>query len=128
LPAFVTLAGLALALWLAGRYGNPLALYAAGVVVVLKLAIDTARLTPPDAAWFRQLVLLGQYSLMAYVAQIALIQLVFKATGSQRVESGPLTLGVLVGVSAACWLGCRAMERMRRRAPLVDRAYRWVFA
>lgn len=127
-PALVTLAGLALTLWLAGRYGSSLALYTAGVVVVWRLAVDTARLVPPAAAWFRQAVLLGRYSLMAYVAQIALIQLVFKATGSHRAEPGPMTLGLTLGVAAACWLGCLAVERLRRRAPLADRAYRLVFA
>jgi hypothetical protein len=128
-PAAVTLAALAVALWLAGRYGNPLVLYDVGVVVVLKLAIDAARLAPPSSAWFGQAVLLGRYSLMAYVAQIALIQLAFKASGSLRAEpAAPMTLAFALGTGVACWLGCLAMERLRHRAPLVDRAYRMVFA
>ena len=128
LPAFVILLSLALALWLAGRYGSPLALYIVGVVVVLKFVIDAVRLAPPAAWWFRNVVLIGQYSLMAYVAQIALIQLAFKAAGSPRAEPGLTTLVFIVIVVAACLLGCLAMQRLRRRAPLVDRAYRMVFA
>ena len=74
------------------------------------------------------MVRVGQYSLMAYVAQIALIQLAFKATGSHRAEPGLATLAFTLIVAAACLLGCLAMQRLRRGAPLVDRAYRVIFA
>lgn len=120
--------GLAVALLLAGWLSEPLLAYSLGVAVILRLMHDLAGRLASEGLSTRLLVLLGQYSLLAYIGQIVLIQLVFRAAGGQR---APLGLGIVlqgVAVTALMTVLCVIVDRLRRRAPWCDRAYRLVFA
>ncbi len=126
--ANVTIIGLTMAIWLGGRHGSPLSLYCAGVALVLKFLLDAVRLPSPMSSWFGQVVRLGQYSLFAYIVQIVLIQLLFRALGGERDEHGYVTAALIVAVALGCALLCNGLERLRARFVSIDRTYRWVFA
>lgn len=121
-----TAVGLLLALWLAGRYGDPLVFYCIGVAFVLRFMHDAVRWLP--GRWLRQAALVGRYSLPAYIAQVLLIQCLFRALGGQRVEPDTGTLAFIVTVAAATVALCVLTDRLRSRSSVIDRTYRWVFA
>jgi len=119
--------GLLGAVWLSGHSGINVATYSLSIAVVLLFmyAFGAALLrakTPTEAT-----ILLGRYSLLAYIAQIVVIQVGFRALGGQRTEVGILTLGMCVGTAILLIVGIRLLEHMRKRSALVDRCYRAVF-
>jgi hypothetical protein len=80
------------------------------------------------SAWTgRQLVLLGRYSLLGYLAQIALIRvMVWGAGGNPRHWDGVIAVGMLTTV--LLFLLVHLVSALRRRSRLVDASYKCVFA
>ncbi len=120
-------AGLPVAVLVSGWLAEPLLAYSASVAIVLRFLHDLAARHKPGRRWTRTLVLLGQYSLPAYIGQIVLIQLLFRAAGAERTAPG---LHVLLHGLAAAVLTitlCVGLDLARRRAAWCDRAYRFVF-
>jgi hypothetical protein len=120
--------GLPAAVAVAGWLDDPLLAYSLGVAMVSRLLHDLAGQIAPDGSAARLLLRLGQYSLLAYIAQIVIIQLLFRASGGQRSALGPDI--VVQGLAAASLLIvlCAVVERLRHRFGWCDRAYRLVFA
>lgn len=118
---------LAVVLWFTGRYGDAGALYIVGVALILKLLHGGAHRLREDGALARELVRLGRYSLFAYVAQIALIQSMFRALGAQRWGVGLEVLALGLAAALLTGLLCIALDRLRSSSHAVDKAYRWVF-
>lgn len=74
------------------------------------------------------IILLGQYSLLGYIAQIAALQVLHLGIRHTRLGAGS---GMVVSFVAAIVLTILAVEaahRARRNFGAVDRMYRWVFA
>ncbi len=113
----------ALVVALTGLYGTEGVLYVLGVAAIVKLVRDAVRTTSPGP-----LVLLGRYSLFAYVVQIVCIHVLFRLFGGQRWHVGTEVLALGLVSAAATWATCVVVDRLRRRSPLVDRAYRHLFA
>lgn len=75
----------------------------------------------------RHLIRVGQYSLVAYVAQIGLLQLLVRPLGRpdpDSVEAAVMFGGTLVGMSVIVELA----KWLRGKSALADRAYKLVFA
>jgi hypothetical protein len=73
-------------------------------------------------------VRLGRYSLICYIAQIAVIQLLFRSAGARRWElgAGVIALCLLTGLAM---IGlCAALEALRARSGVIDRSYRFLFS
>jgi len=109
------------------RWNVPFALQAVGVcittVLLYVLASTRLRTGPVRAA----LIELGQYSLLAYVVQIAILQSWRRAvdvSALSRVES----LAILAGAAIMTWGIVRLVRVIRLCAPFADRLYRTVFA
>jgi peptidoglycan/LPS O-acetylase OafA/YrhL len=117
----------AVVVWFTGRFGDAGALYIVGVAMILKLLHDGVARLREGGAVTRELVRMGRYSLFGYIAQIAVIQLMFRALGSQRWSVGleVLALGLAAALTTA--LLCVAMDRLRASSRAADTAYRWVF-
>jgi peptidoglycan/LPS O-acetylase OafA/YrhL len=120
--------GLTAAILLTGLFGSSDAAYLAGVAAIVRLAHDGARLADANAAVMRQLVRLGRYSLIAYIGQIALIQIVFRLTGAQRWAVGWEVAAIGTFAAVSVLVLCALVERGRQASPVVDKAYRLVFA
>ncbi len=72
-------------------------------------------------------ILLGKYSLLAYISQIAILQIL--AAGFHRLHLG--IAGLILSFLSAFALTIASVEivdRTRIRIPSVDKMYRWVFA
>jgi peptidoglycan/LPS O-acetylase OafA/YrhL len=125
---FVLTPMLAVTLWFTGRWGGQGPLYVVGVALIFKLLHDGARQLPESGAVMRLATLLGRYSLFAYIAQIALIQFLFRASSTQRWGVGA-EVALLCLVTAALMIAsCMALDRARLSSPLVDKSYRLVFS
>jgi peptidoglycan/LPS O-acetylase OafA/YrhL len=75
----------------------------------------------------RLIILLGQYSLFGYIAQIAVLQLLHR--GLRYVDLGPGALGIsFLGAFALTILSVEVVHRVRARSTAVDGLYRAVFA
>jgi hypothetical protein len=72
-------------------------------------------------------ILLGKYSLLAYISQIAILQIL--AAGFHRLNLGIAGLSLsFLAAFALTIASVEIVDRARRRMSGVDRVYRWVFA
>jgi hypothetical protein len=78
--------------------------------------------------WFgRQTVVLGQYSLLGYLVQIAVLQGVVKVLGGRPQHvAGVVVVCVLTAI--ATWIIVRTVHHFRRKSRMVDISYKSVFA
>ena len=107
--------------------GHVFAVQLLGALVVLLLIVSSAirHVWPP---WFsRRLHLLGQYSLLCYVVQIAALQLMSRFFGRPDPLSLP-ALCLFVGAMVVTYAAAAAAKVLRRRSAMADRVYRLVFA
>lgn len=75
----------------------------------------------------RHVILLGQYSLFGYVAQIAILQLL--SSGFRYLHIGQGTLGIsFVAAFALTMVAVESVDRARERSMVVDGVYKVIFA
>lgn len=75
----------------------------------------------------RQIIILGRYSLLAYLAQIAILQMLVKLCGGRPDHwAGVLVFGV--ATTAILFVIVRLVHAQRQRLPVVDLFYKAVFA
>ena len=124
----LSLAGLTLAVWLTGRYGDNTAIYTIGIVFVIGLLYDLAKTVSANTQLGRWTILLGRYSLISYIAQIALIQAVYRFVVMRRLPLGFPIAVYCVMVAAVLVAMCLLLELTRLHSTAVDRSYRAIFS
>lgn len=109
------------------RFGEtfPVQTTAAVVSVLLLFAIG---LRTDSTNWLgRQIVVLGNYSLFAYLAQIPLLRVLAKLWGGQ--PDAPVSVALLILLaSGLLWVLVLGVDRLRKESRPVDTSYRAVFA
>lgn len=126
--ALAAAVGVVVSVWLTAQLGTTVSGYAIGIALLLGSAAALVVALPQIAPVEATLTALGRYSLICYIAQIAIIQAVFKATASQRWDAAaPVTA---LGIATALLLValCVALDTVRRESALADRSYRLVFS
>jgi peptidoglycan/LPS O-acetylase OafA/YrhL len=107
--------------------GNVLA-YGLAIALTLKLVYDAAARLPPDSRIERAGILLGRYSLVGYIVQIACLHLLHKALVFPDLPV-ILRLSINVVVTIAFLLAlCTGLDRLRRESRWIEKSYRLVFA
>jgi hypothetical protein len=102
--------------------------YSLGLAVMLALVYTVSRGLNPASALYRAAVLLGNYSLVAYVGQIAFLFFLHRALRGQAFSPG-MALGVAFASTCVfLWVGCLSLEALRHRSKLAEQTYRLVFA
>ncbi len=107
------------------RLGQPFLHQALAAFLALAAVYGASLLAPPHHAWTQRLVTLGRYSLVAYIAQIAFLQLYSHLAG----RPPPASLALLVMLGAALLftsLVAELIHALRRRFSTVAALYRWV--
>jgi peptidoglycan/LPS O-acetylase OafA/YrhL len=109
--------------WLSG---NVLA-YCFGIAALLKWVYDASRHIGSNNTFSRMLMLTGKYSLLCYVAQIAVLHLLRLILRQSQFEMthGPLLASLLT--AAAMVLLSDIVARLRQRSRWANAAYRAVF-
>jgi predicted acyltransferase len=124
----LTAALLAAGIWIAGPLGVNTTAYTIGVALVLIALYWAASAMNAGGAAAHWLALLGRYSLVGYILQIVLIQLLLRAMGGQRLPIGLELAAIGIATLTAVVATCRLLEWMRSRSRGVDGAYRFVFS
>jgi hypothetical protein len=124
----IAVVGLLASIWLVAQVYSNLALYAIGVALVIRFLHQAATGISANGRVGAVMILLGRYSLFAYIAQIGIIQVLARAMGRPSWPLGPepalYALAAWTLVVAATVTVARARERSAR----ADVAYRLVFA
>lgn len=98
----------------------------AAIVTVLLLFCCASNLD--CKGWFgQQMLLLGKYSLLGYLVQIAILQVAVRICG-QKTESIVGVVGLCLATMFLTALAIFAIDKLRRQARAVDYVYRLAFA
>jgi hypothetical protein len=98
-----------------------------GACIVLGLLCGVTAKIEGQGWWRNRLILAGQYSLLAYISQIGLLQTFSRLLG----RPDPLSVGAVVlfvGTIILMTLGVELTHWVRNRSPKVEFVYRAVFA
>lgn len=106
--------------------GDPYALQLTGVVTGLLLLYSLALKLPVETHIYKDVVLLGKYSLFGYIMQLGIIQATVRIFGPFTTPLAVVTL-TLVAL-AATWAATVTVHRLRAKARLVDVTYKAAFA
>src|SRR5215471_2638129 len=105
-----------------------LATYALGTMVILKLLYDLGKAVRPESGLARMCVLLGQYSLLCYIAQIIFMHALYRELSRPRWELGYET-GVIVFVTIVFLVVLSAgVAMLRDRYRFAARVYKLIFS
>ncbi len=105
----------------------PFGLRVAGVCLTLLVIYAIGDRSQTPGSLFGHVVVLGRYSLLAYIWQIALLQVLHRALNQSTLEVIGLSAS-LVASFALTMAGVEAMDRLRPRWQVLDQAYRYAFA
>lgn len=107
-------------------WGVTLPLQVASVILSAALLYIAGSKKEPGAAWGR-IILLGKYSLLGYVAQIAILQGLRKVSWLSQHALGVLLASLLLGTLLTL-ITVEVADFARRKSTLADSLYRLVFA
>ena len=75
----------------------------------------------------RRIILLGKYSLLAYIVQIGVLQTLFRGLRHLALGEGNLAAGLIV-TSVLTVAIIESVDRLRTRSAVLDRSYKMLFA
>jgi uncharacterized membrane protein len=99
----------------------------AGVCLTLMLVYQLGTITAETSGVGKLIVLVGKYSLFAYIAQVTILRLLRSALGYTDLSVGLLVLSFVVALALTI-LAVVVVDRARSISAMVDRVYREVFA
>ena len=114
-------------IWAITRWNVLFPLQVVGVCLSLAGIYSIAEVWGTDRRLSREIVLLGQYSLLSYVVQIAVLQFLRAAFRGFQPTGAALALPLIVTVVATV-VTIELADRIRPRSRAFDRLYRTVFA
>ncbi|MBE7537031.1 MAG: hypothetical protein HS122_01290 [Opitutaceae bacterium] len=111
-----------------GRYwGHVFEVQIAGAALAVFASLAAGQAVSPNGWLIRRVIVLGQYSLPAYVLQIAILQVILRLVGRPDPWSSAFYLWMLV-TTVVMTLLIEALAALRRVSPPSDRIYRFIFA
>jgi hypothetical protein len=108
-------------------FNVPFALQVIGVPLSVLLLYAIGRAWRSPVTPYRWVVELGKYSLFAYVAQIAALQLLRRSLRGHELSGAELAIPFVVALLAT-GLAVQIVAIVRQRSTLADSLYRAVFA
>jgi hypothetical protein len=106
--------------------GEPYAMQLTGVVIGLVVLYSVALKLPPESYMYRQVVLLGRYTLLGYIIQLGSIQVIVRLLGPFSTPLAVVVLGIVTLVIT--WAVILIIDRLRAKARFVDATYKAAFA
>ena len=102
--------------------------YALGTMVILKLLYDLSKAVGPRSCLARALILLGQYSLVCYIAQIIFMQAFSWALSRPRWELGYETIFVVFTTVVFLLVFGAGLATLCDRYRFVSKVYKLIFS
>lgn len=121
-------AGLLAAVILMKYLNDNLSTYALGTILILKLLYDLSKAAGTESRLARAAILLGQYSLACYIAQIVFMQMLHLGLLRPRWELGYETVLVILATVGFLLVFSAALAMFRHQRGFVARVYRLIFA
>ncbi len=109
------------------RWGHVFEVQLLGATLAVFVALAAGQAVSAQAWLVQRIIVLGQYSLLAYILQIAILQVILRIVGRPVPWSLPFHFWMVV-TTVLMTLAVEATVRLRRASPLSDRLYRAVFA
>jgi hypothetical protein len=97
------------------------------VCISLSLIYAAGQYAGASGLWQREIILLGRYSLLAYIGQIAVLQVLTRFVIHRGADWTGL-IGLLLLTLLITVVIIHVVDWIRRKRPLADRAYKLVFA
>jgi len=111
-----------------GRYwGHIFEVQIAGAALAVFASLGAGQAVSPNGWLSRRVIVLGQYSLPAYILQIAILQVILRLVGRPDPWSSAFYLWMLV-TTVVMTLLIEALASVRRVSSPADRIYRLIFA
>lgn len=98
------------------------------ILIVSKFVTEVSQMLDSNSLIRTSLVLLGRYSLFAYLAQILILQAVYRLLVKQRWDLGWEVFVICLGICVILIMACSLAEYLRKKHRHVDSVYRFVFA
>lgn len=108
------------------HYGYSYSIQIVGAAVSVIMLLSVSVKIGNGFLW-RGLMLLGKYSLLAYIIQIVILQLIMRLAGRPAPGSSPFWME-LFGTLALMTLTIIGIDWLRERSRLADSAYKWTLA
>lgn len=105
-----------------------LATYALRTIVILKLLCDLSKVVGPGSRLARASILLGQYSLVCYIAQIIFMQLLSRGLSRPRWELGYETIFVVFATVGFLLVLSAGLAMLCDHYRFVAKAYKLTFS
>jgi peptidoglycan/LPS O-acetylase OafA/YrhL len=100
-------------------------LYLINLLCTVLLANSAASKFNPESFVSRKLSLLGRYSLLSYLFQIAFLQCVRRVARDAIMDEWVL---VVIAATSMATLGCiEVTNRLKKKSKFVDQTYKWIF-
>lgn len=109
------------------RWGHVFEVQLLGATLAVFFALAAGQCVPVQAWVVRRIIVLGQYSLLAYILQIGILQVILRIVGRPAPWSLPFYFWMLV-TTVLMTLAIEGTVRLRRGSSISDRLYRAVFA
>jgi peptidoglycan/LPS O-acetylase OafA/YrhL len=115
-------------IYLMGYLSRNVIAYSIGVGIVLKLFYDLAKTVNLRKQINQRIILFGQYTLICYIMQIALLQGLFRILSGKRWGLGYETVSVFIVTNIVLLGLCRLVKFLRDRYESADKTYRFIFS
>jgi peptidoglycan/LPS O-acetylase OafA/YrhL len=124
----IIFAGLVIVIFLIDYLSRNVMTYSLGIMVMLKLFYDLGKSINLRHQVSQAIVLLGQYSLVCYIAQIVFLQAVARMFLQERWGLGWEMVSIVLVTSLFLAALCLLMRIIRERHVVMDKAYKLVFS
>jgi hypothetical protein len=108
-------------------WNTPFSLQLVGVCLSVLALYAVAEFCGSNGLLQRSVIRLGQYSLLAYVAQIIVLQLLRRGLSGLSLSGVEIAMPLVIGMAATVAL-VELSEWLRARSHAIDRSYRVVFS
>lgn len=102
--------------------------YAIGIMIILKLVYDFSKTQDLSRHFNKLIVLLGQYSLVAYFTQILFLQCIYQTFITRRFNFGYEAITIFIITNFFLILLCLLLDLLRRNFRLLDKSYKLIFS
>ena len=102
--------------------------YSISIMIIVKLFYDFSKTQDLNRHINKLVLLLGQYSLISYIAQIFFLQCLYKFAFKQRFDSGFEVFGIFVITTAFLTLLCLTLDYLRSKFRIINQSYKLIFS
>lgn len=102
--------------------------YSLGIIIILKLVYDFSKTQNLTEPFNKLIIMLGQYSLLSYLIQIAFLQLLYQLVVKQKFDLGYEAFVIVVITNTFLIAVFLLLETLRDKFRVIDKSYKLIFS